>query len=345
VQAVAGLTFSAQVGNQHRSLVVGCSIGVACYPAHAQTDADLMACADTAMYQAKSSGKNGWALYRSDAAHTQAETARVNWNDRIHRALQDQRLCLHFQSVHRTSDLGVAYFEALLRMVDEADPTRLIGPGNFIPHAERSGKIRQLDRWVFEACVLQLAQSDSSLCIAANLSARTLDDPGFAPFLHNLLQHHQVDPRRLHIELTETSALGDAAVVRPRIAALRAVGCAVHLDDFGGGFSSFAHLKLGEVEAIKIDGSFIRDLARDTANQQVVAALVQIAHSLNKTTVAEYVEDAATLQAVRALGVDFVQGYHLGRPAAGLPQSVAKARLHAVGAVVGAVVVPPAAAA
>jgi EAL domain-containing protein (putative c-di-GMP-specific phosphodiesterase class I) len=156
------------------------------------------------------------------------------------------------------------------------------------------------------------------------------------------LQHHQVDPRRLHIELTETSALGDAAVVRPRIAALRAVGCAVHLDDFGGGFSSFAHLKLVEVEAIKIDGSFIRDLARDGANQQVVAALVQIAHSLNKTTVAEYVEDAATLQAVRALGVDFVQGYHLGRPAAGLPQGVAKARLHAVG---GVTAVPPAEAA
>jgi diguanylate cyclase (GGDEF)-like protein len=332
VQAVAGLAFSAPVGHsQHRrSLSVGCSIGVACYPLHGQSDADLMACADTAMYQAKSSGKNGWALFRNDAAHSQAETARVNWNDRIHRALQEERLCLHFQSVHRASDLGVAYYEALVRMVDESDPTRLIGPGNFILHAERSGKIRQLDRWVFEACVQQLAQADSSLCIAANLSARTLDDPDFVPFLRNLLQHHQVDPRRLHIELTETSALGDAAVVRPLIATLRAVGCAVHLDDFGGGFSSFAHLKLAEVDTIKIDGSFIRDLARDSANQQVVAALVQIAHSLNKSAVAEYVEDAATLQAVRALGVDFVQGYHLGRPAAGLPQSVPKGRLQAV---------------
>ena len=310
VGAVSRLRF--QVGPQ--ALHVGCSVGLARYPDDALNDEDLIACADTAMYQAKQSGKNDWAAYRSDTARSLAESDRVNWNDRIHGALQDRRLRLQFQAVYRADDRQVAFYEALVRMLDDEDVPRLIPPSQFIPHAERSGKIRQIDRWVFQTCVEQLALTEPGVRIAANLSARTLDDPSFPDFLRSALQLSGVDPARLHIELTETSALGDPVSVRPQIKALRDLGCAVHLDDFGSGFSSFAHLRLLEVDGIKIDGSFIRNLAHDKTNELVVASLVKIAHSLGKITVAECVEDEATLQILRVLEVDLVQGFHLARP-------------------------------
>ena len=326
VQAVSSLKFETEA----QTLRVGCSIGLALFPADAQTPDDLIARADTAMYQAKQGGKNDWCLYRSDPTRSHSESARVCWNERLHRALRDRHLGLLFQPVHRAADLSIAYHEALVRMVDEEDPSQLISPARFVPHAERSGKIRQIDRWVFESCIEQLATTNDSICLAANLSTRSLDDSSFVGFLRDALQRRDVDPRRLHIELTETAAIGDVTAARPMIAALRGVGCAVHLDDFGSGFSSFSHLRLLEVDAIKIDGSFIRDLASDASNQLVVASLIKIAHSHNKTTVAESVEDAATLEALRKLGIDHVQGFHLGRPAAKLAESRPRDRLRVV---------------
>jgi diguanylate cyclase (GGDEF)-like protein len=326
VDTVAGLRFS----TGGRSLRVGCSIGIAMYPADAPSEDDLVACADTAMYQAKQSGKNGWAAYRNDPIRAQTESARVNWNARIDRALQDDRFVLHFQAVHRASDLRIAHHEALLRMVDETDPGRLISPADFVPHAERSGKIHAIDRWVFERCVQRLAASDASVRIAANMSARTLEDASFAGFLRDTLQYHDVDARRLHIELTETSAINEPLAARQMIAALRKLGCSVHLDDFGSGFSSFAHMKLLDVDAIKIDGSFIRDMQADTSNRLFVAAMIEIAHHLGKTAVAEQIEDAATLDMLRSLGIDYVQGYHLGRPAARLLEGEVRGHLQVV---------------
>lgn len=326
VEAVSGLRFAA--GDQ--LLRIGCSVGIASFPADAQTEDDLVACADAAMYRAKDGGKNGWAVYQRDPQQVQAAQARVDWNARIHRALQHQHFVLHFQPVHRAADLRVMHHEALLRMVDELDPTRLISPAVFIPHAERSGKIRLIDRWVFEHCVAQLAREDGSVRIAANLSARSLEDPSFPGFLRDALQAHDVDPRRLHIELTETSAIGDPNAARQLIDALRALGCAVHLDDFGSGFNSFAHLKLLDVDTIKIDGAFIRDLAADASNQIFAASMIEVAHKLNKSVVAEHVEDAATLEILRRLGVDCVQGFHLGRPGVQLVDPRSRARLQVV---------------
>jgi diguanylate cyclase (GGDEF)-like protein len=297
-----------------RTLSLGCSVGIATYPVDATGQDDLIACADTAMYQAKQSGKNGWARWRNDPARAQAETQRVDWNARMHHALQNQGLVLHFQPVFHAADMRLSHHEALLRMVDEQDAGRLISPGSFIGHAERSGKIVLIDRWVFEACIERLAQTRSAVRIAVNLSARSLEDGDFPSFLRDLLQRHDVDPRRLLIELTETSAISDPLLARQVIASLGALGCAVHLDDFGSGFSSFSQLKLLDADAIKIDGSFIRGLPADESNRLFVAAMIQIAHNLKMQTVAEHVEDAATLDILVSLGVDLVQGFHVGRP-------------------------------
>lgn len=297
-----------------RTLRLGCSVGIASYPTDATTLDDLIACADTAMYQAKQSGKNGWSRWRNDPARAEAETRRVNWNARMHHALRNDGLVLHFQPVFHATDMRVSHHEALLRMVDEQDPSKLISPNSFIGHAERSGKIVLIDRWVFRTCVERLAQTPSSVCIAANLSARSLEEQDFPGFLRDLLQQHGVDPRRLHIELTETLAISDPLAARQAIASLGALGCAVHLDDFGSGFNSFAQLKQLDVDALKIDGSFVRSLAADESNRLFIAAMIEIAHKLKLVTIAEHVEDAATLDILRSLGVDLVQGFHLGRP-------------------------------
>ncbi|MFM9915749.1 MAG: EAL domain-containing protein [Rhizobacter sp.] len=312
VQAVAALRF--ETPTQAQTLCVGCSVGVAIYPVDALNEDDLVACADAAMYEAKQGGKNGWSAYRNDPLRSRLDSARLNWNARIHRALQDQRFVLHFQSIHRAGDLGVSHFEALVRMVDENDSIRMLSPVDFVAHAERSGKIRQIDRWVFQACAAELAARPASVCLAVNLSARSLEDPSFPEYLRVLLRERQVDPRRLHIELTETSAITDPMVAQRFIGELRSLGCSVHLDDFGSGFSSFAQLKLLDVDAIKIDGAFIRNLQSDSTNRLFVASMIDIAHSLHKVVIAEHVEDAVTLDLLRGLGVDFVQGFHFGLP-------------------------------
>ncbi|MBK8335896.1 MAG: EAL domain-containing protein [Sterolibacteriaceae bacterium] len=326
VEAVCGLNFPTAT----ETVRVGCSVGIAAFPDDAQTEDDLVACADTAMYQVKQSGKNGWAVFRNDPEQSKAGMARRDWNARIHRAFQEQRFTLHFQAVHRASDLAVSHYEALVRLVDEDDPTRLLSPEDFVPHAERSGKIRRLDRWVIESCISRLAGSGPTVRIAANLSARSLEDPSFPGFLRDALQYRDVDPRRLHIELTETSAISDPIGARQMIARVRSLGCAVHLDDFGSGFNSFAQLKLLEVDAIKIDGSFIRDVQSDSSNRLFVASMIEIAHNLGKLTVAEHVEDAATLDILRNLGIDLVQGFFLGRPAAQIENELALRRLHVI---------------
>ena len=295
-------------------LRVGCSIGIASYPQDGKTPEALIASADTAMYQVKQKGKNGWMRYLCDPVRLELDALRIDWNSRIHHALTEKRFVLFYQPVFDVRSQQVQYHEVLLRMVDEKNANRLIFPSDFIAHAEQSGKIRQIDRWVFQECIAQLAEFPH-LTLAANLSARSLDDRSFPGFLREAFQTHDVDPRRLHIELTETSAIGDPAAAQALIAALRALGCAVHLDDFGSGFSSFSHLKLLDVDTIKIDGAFIRDLDTDQHNQLFVGAIIAIARQLNKKTVAEHVENQQTYDLLVSMQIDYVQGFHLARPA------------------------------
>jgi len=310
VQAVSQLRMDAG-GHELR---VGCSVGMAVYPEHAANADDLIVCADLAMYQAKRAGKNGWSVYRDDVRQSDAESAHMRWNTRIAHAIDKGLFRLEFQTVHRASDRSVAHHEALLRMLVDDDPSLLIAPGEFVPYAERSGKIRQIDRWVLAACVELLAREPASLRIAANLSARSIDDAALPGFVEQLLRKHAVDPRRLLIELTETATINDLPAAAEMIAALRRLGCSVHLDDFGSGFASFAHLKLLDVDAIKIDGAYVRGLSHNEENRVLVAAMVSVARGLNMTTIAEHVEDEPTALILRGMGIDLVQGHHFGRP-------------------------------
>jgi len=295
-------------------LRVTVSLGIALYPQHGSTIEELIAHADTAMYQAKACGKNTWQVYRPDLDMGKEMVARLAWNDRLSHAFEKNLFRLHFQGVYHTADRRLSHLEALVRMIDEENPEQLVMPGLFITVAEKTGKILELDRWVISEAVTTLARHPKLRALAINLSGRSLADPLLPQYIQDTLARHAVTPSRLLIEITETSAIGDLHDAGRFIEALHLTGCATCLDDFGTGFSSFAYLKYLKVDTLKIDGLFIRDLPSDHDNQLFVKSIADVARGMGKITVAEFVEDAATLELLTQFGVDLVQGYFLDRP-------------------------------
>jgi len=302
-----------------QSLRLTCSCGIAVYPDHAHDTEDLVARADAAMYQAKEAGKNAWRIYRADLDDSQRMVSQLTWNDRILHALENDLMDLHFQGIYSTRDRALGHFEVLLRMRDKDNPGTMIMPGEFIPVAEKSGKIVDIDRWVLTRSIRMLSDVAAIPALAVNISGRSLDDPTLPQFIADELRKHGVPARRLLVELTETSAVSDLHDARRFIEALQQTGCGVCLDDFGTGFSSFAYLKHLHVDSIKIDGLFIRTLPEEPDNQLFVKAMVSVARGLHKTIIAECVEDEETLQMLAAFGVDYVQGYHLEKPSSSSP--------------------------
>ncbi|MBT9613281.1 MAG: EAL domain-containing protein [Burkholderiales bacterium] len=290
------------------------SLGIALYPEHAGSAEDLIAHADAAMYQAKEAGKNAWRTYRADLDASREMLSRLSWNERISNALEKNLLRLHFQGVYHAVDGTLSHLEVLVRMVDESDPERIIMPGHFIPLAEKTGKVLDIDRWVISQSVQLLAESHDIPSLAVNISGRSFDDPLLPQYIAEELSKYEVDPFRLLVELTETAAVSDLHDAQRFIEALHQTGCRVCLDDFGTGFSSFAYLKHLKADILKIDGLFIRDLSNDRDNQVFVKSIVDVARGMRKITVAEFVEDAETLEMLKAFGVDLVQGYHLDMP-------------------------------
>ncbi|QJQ96298.1 MULTISPECIES: EAL domain-containing protein [Halomonadaceae] len=297
-------------GRCHRA---NASIGIACYPAHGDNPTDLMASADVAMYKAKESGVQRWHLLAT-LEHTKDELKeRVYWVERLRTALQEDKFALMVQPIVRLSDLDTRHYEVLLRMRDEDGS--LISPGRFIPVAERSGQIIQLDRWVLRHSLkaLQTIQH-KGISLAVNLSGQSLHDSGLKQFLIDELAATGADPRHLILEVTETAAVTDFSTARGVIQAMRDLGCRTALDDFGVGFSSFHYLSQMPVDYIKIDGSFIRNLAHNAESRVIVRAIADMAKDFGKQAIAEFVEEEALLALLQSYGIEYGQGYHLGRP-------------------------------
>ncbi|MCB1918957.1 MAG: EAL domain-containing protein [Candidatus Competibacteraceae bacterium] len=295
------------------------SVGIALFPEHGENVEELVAHADTAMYQAKNQGKNSWALYDPSRDSTEAIMRRLNWNSRIAQALEDGLFELHFQGVYHTKNNTLSHLEVLIRIHNPDDPDHPILPGQFIRLAEKSGQVLDIDRWMLKQSIALLGQRPDLPPLAVNISGRTFDDPTLPQFIQRLLTEHNVNSQRLFIELTETAAVSDVQDAQRFIEAIQQLGCGVCLDDFGSGFSTFAYMKYLNVKVLKIDGLFVRDLPNNHDNQVFIRAMVEVARGLRKITVAECVEDAATFDMLRDLGVDLAQGYYLDRPTAEHP--------------------------
>lgn len=295
------------------------SVGIAIFPEHGATAEDLVAHADAAMYQAKNQGKNTWAIYDPARNSSEIMMHRMTWYNRIAQALEQDLFEIHFQGIYETAHNTLSHLEVLVRMQNPNEPDNLIMPGQFIPIAEKNGQIVNIDRWVIKRSIELLHQNPDMPPVAINISGRTFDDPAIPHYIRSLLNELNVDPGRLIIELTETAAVSDIQDAQRFIEAVHQTGCRVCLDDFGSGFSTFGYLKYLGVEILKIDGLFIRDLPNNRDNQVFVKAMAEVARGLGKVAVAEFVEDAATLDMVKNLGIELAQGYYFGCPKAEIP--------------------------
>ncbi len=253
---------------------------------------------------------------------------RSPWLARLRRALDGGLFVLHFQPIVALSDRSISHHEALLRLADEPEGS-LIAPGRFLPTAERYGLIREIDRMVLDEVLALLgaqadqpadagaaAGSDASppMRIAVNVSAVSVTDPGMLAYVARRLHWHGVDPSRLVIEVTETAAISDMGSAKDFCAGVLELGCEVALDDFGAGFGSFQYLKHLPFSYLKIDGDFIRLLPVSRTDQLLVRALADVVRAMGRRTIAEFVGDEMTMSMLRGYGVDYAQGFAVGRP-------------------------------
>jgi EAL domain-containing protein (putative c-di-GMP-specific phosphodiesterase class I) len=241
------------------------------------------------------------------------------WLARLRRALEEQLFVLHYQPIMSLHDGTVSHYEALVRLADDPGGA-LVAPGRFLPAAERYGLIREIDRMVLGKVTELLAdrgcagEHGDDVRIAINCSSLSITDGGMLAQIERVLALARVDPAQLMIEVTETAAISDMARAGAFCAGVQALGCAVALDDFGAGFGSFQYLKHLPFEYLKIDGDFIRGLPDSPKDQLVVKALVELARGMGKQTIAEFVGDQATVELLRDYGVDYAQGFEVGRP-------------------------------
>jgi diguanylate cyclase (GGDEF)-like protein/PAS domain S-box-containing protein len=297
-------------GLEHRRLSV--CVGVVGFPEHGDSADALLANGEIALVQARAKGHASWHLYSPDDPYHEVAGRRAYWSAELEKAIEEGRLVLHFQPIQCLVTGRVGHYEALLRL--RANDGRLVPPGMFIDVAESTGLIRSVDRWVVEAGVA-FAAAHPDIKLAINLSSRSFDDESTFEIMRAALARHGVGGHRLLLEITETAALANFASTTRIMALFKGLGCAFGLDDFGVGYSSFQYLKELPVDFVKIDGSFIKGLTRNSDDVVFVRALNDAVQGFGKTTIAEFVEDEATLAILREIGVDYAQGYLIGRPA------------------------------
>ena len=306
---------------KNRSFTIGVSIGLVNLADGPHTLASVLSAADAACYLAKDKGRNRVQVYRpedSEVAHRRGE---MEWVNRLHRALAEDRLCLYSQPMRAMHVTGAeaSHHELLVRLIDEHD--ELIAPIAFIPAAERYHLMPSIDRWVIRTVFRLLADRRAAGDAAAvagtyaiNLSGASIGDDQFLDYVRESFTRFGIPHRSICFEITETTAVTSLSKAADFIGALREPGCRFALDDFGVGVSSFTYLKQLPVDYLKIDGSFVRNMLHDPVDAAMVEAIHRIGRVMGKQTIAESVESAATLEALRSVGVDFAQGNAIAPP-------------------------------
>ena len=293
---------------------ISCSIGVADFPQSADSAGALMAAADQAMYRAKAGGRNTWRRFVPDLQFMPEKSRWLIWEDRINEALEQQRFQIYLQGIFDTKTRQLVHYEALLRLPDANEPGAFFPPGEFIVHAEDSGQILAIDRWVLENCIRHLASTPAEVVVAVNLSTRSVSDLELPGLIRQRLKEAGVPAHRLHLEVTETSAMTNMDEGAEAVKRLCDIGCHVGLDDFGSGFTSLAYLQKLAASYVKIDGLLISALEHDHDKQVLLKAIVDIAHHSNRLVIAEWIESEAQMAIVDAYGIDLVQGFLLDLP-------------------------------
>jgi diguanylate cyclase (GGDEF)-like protein/PAS domain S-box-containing protein len=300
-----------------RRFAIGVSIGVVPITVDMTDRVQLMTKADVACFAAKDLGRNRVSVYCADDSELSQRHHDIVRAAELREALEQYRFRLYAQAIRSATDPDgqVVHYEVLVRLLDENG--ELLLPGSFIPAAERFGLMIEVDRWVISEALRQyssLGIADGGPGLAINLSGDSLSDDRLVDFVCVLLAATAVPAHCVCFEVTETAAINRLAIAQKVITDLRDLGCRFALDDFGSGLSSFTYLKHLPVDYLKIDGSFIRDMHWDEVDRAMVKSINDIGHTMGIATVAECVESEEILAAVRQVGIDFVQGYAVGRP-------------------------------
>lgn len=303
------------------SFDVGASIGLVPIMADVVDVAEALSHADIACYAAKDLGRNRIHVHTPDDSELVRRHSELQWVSEIRRSLEEDGFELYCQPILKLDarDRPATHFEILTRY--RARDGELVLPGAFIPAAERYNLMGAIDRWVIATVFAGLGNLTRSnpgahddLLLTINLSGDSINDPSLRDYVLIQAQHHRLNPRQICFEITETKAISNLQRTVPLIETLRGAGFRFALDDFGSGLSSFGYLKTLPVDFLKIDGSFVKDIVEDTLDHAFVSAINTLGHVMGKTTIAEYVEGEAIAQALQKLGVDFGQGFGLGRP-------------------------------
>jgi diguanylate cyclase (GGDEF)-like protein/PAS domain S-box-containing protein len=324
-----------------KSYRITVSIGAACLDPQTASSSEAMAAADIALHLAKKAGRNQVQVYTEAGGGRAAMDLDLGWSSRLEEALRADRFVLCYQPMvpldgytHdpvQGSEAGLwerqlqhdparpARFEVLLRLREASGELTL--PGAFLPSAERFGLMVEIDRWVIGRALraMREARPPRPLVLSINVATQTLASAGFVAFITDQLVHHNVDPSAVAFEITESGAIAAQEEVRAPLAALRAMGCGIAVDDFGTGFSTLGSLRQLDADFLKIDGSLIQGLPHDPLDRAIVSGLCAIARAAGKRTVAECVENPEALLALLECGVDLAQGHAVGMPTTHLP--------------------------
>ncbi|MBK1618278.1 ammonia permease [Lamprobacter modestohalophilus] len=304
---------------EDKLFAIGASVGLVPLSRSLGNLADALSRADAACYAAKDGGRNRVHLYDPDDQELSLRKGQMNWVSRIQRAIDEDGFQLFYQGiapVKRPEEIN-SHFEILLRLTGDGD--EVMPPGAFIPAAERYGLMPDVDYWVVNRTLQWLSAyqarggAEIKRC-AINLSGATLGNDKHTARIRDCLTRYRIDPRLICFEITETSTMANVDQAKRFITEVKQLGCRFALDDFGSGLSSFGYLRDLDVDLVKIDGSFIRDLDSNAIHRAMVEAIVGIAGVMGLGSIAEFVENARVVEVLREIGVDYAQGFHLARP-------------------------------
>ncbi len=294
---------------------VGISIGMVAIDEHNHDITELLSAADAACYLAKAEGRNRLHVYQPDDLAISQQRGELQWLQHLRQALDGEGFILFRQTILPLGDEEPPHAEVLLRL--QREDGRLAAPNAFLPTAERYHLMPQIDRWVLRHALAELRRYQDrgeTLHLSINLSGQTLGDDQFSAYVVQALQDSGVPPAWLCFEVTETTAIANFHRAVALIADLKRLGCRFALDDFGSGLSSFTYLKSLPLDYLKIDGAFVKDMDDNPVDHAMVAAINEIGHLMGIRTVAEFVGCEGVLQSLKALGVDYAQGYFIDKP-------------------------------
>ena len=327
-----------------RNYKIHASIGIALINSETSSPGEVLSNADIACHIAKGKGRNSSHLYTQAHDNKLAMDMELGWSVRLHQALEKDNFQLYYQPIVSLYDIDLDNlpangnlcehiiksnadccntYEVLLRLHNShGEP---ISPNAFLPTAERFNMMRDIDQWVINAAMKRMAElgpENENITFTINLSGQSLDAQVLVPLFQQGVEKYQLDPKRFLFEITETCAINDINSACSLIQKLSELGCRFALDDFGTGYCSFSHLKRLPVDYIKIDGMFVKDILTDPMDMAIVRSITNIAHTLGKETIAEFVESAEVLSILKECGVDYVQGFYVARPNAKLINQV-----------------------